>query len=57
MIFLGAALGAAYGIAILRKGGQAKVAFGTFLSMATLVIALFGEDLVGWYVRVSGLSG
>lgn len=54
VIFLGAALGAVFGVAILRRGGQARIAFGTFLSAATFVIVFFGDQLVDWYLRAAG---
>jgi leader peptidase (prepilin peptidase)/N-methyltransferase len=50
VIFLGAFLGAAYGVVLLRKGGQAKVAFGTFLSLATVLVVFFGPWLIDWYL-------
>lgn len=50
VIFLGAAIGAVVGSIILRRQGQARIAFGSFLAAATLVVALFGPQLVDWYV-------
>jgi leader peptidase (prepilin peptidase)/N-methyltransferase len=55
VIFLGAALGALVGALVLRREGQARIAFGTFLSAATFVIVFFGDALVDWYLRTSGL--
>jgi leader peptidase (prepilin peptidase)/N-methyltransferase len=55
VIFLGAGLGAIFGAVILRRGGQARIAFGTFLSAATFVIVFFGDELIAWYLRTSGL--
>lgn len=55
-IFLGAFLGAIYGTVVLRRGGQARVAFGTFLSAAAFVVVFFGDALVNWYVRLAGLA-
>lgn len=50
VIFVGALLGALYGLVLLRKGGQAKVAFGTFLSMAAVLVIFFGPWLIDWYL-------
>jgi len=50
VIFVGAFLGALYGVVLLRKGGQAKVAFGTFLSMAAALVIFFGPWLIDWYL-------
>ena len=50
VIFVGAFLGALYGVVLLRKGGQAKVAFGTFLSMAAVLVIFFGPWLIDWYL-------
>jgi leader peptidase (prepilin peptidase)/N-methyltransferase len=55
-IFLGALLGAVYGTVVLRRGGQARVAFGTFLSAAAFVVVFFGDALVIWYLRLAGLG-
>jgi leader peptidase (prepilin peptidase)/N-methyltransferase len=55
-IFLGALLGAIYGTAVLRRGGQAKVAFGTFLSVAAFVVVFLGRELVRWYAAAAGLA-
>lgn len=56
VIFFGAFLGALYGLVVLRRGGQTKVAFGTFLSLAALVVTFFGQDLITWYLHASGLG-
>jgi leader peptidase (prepilin peptidase)/N-methyltransferase len=56
VIFFGAFLGAIYGLVVLRRGGQTKVAFGTFLSLAALVVTFFGQDLITWYLHASGLG-
>lgn len=50
VIFLGAFLGALVGAVLLRRRGQARIAFGTFLAAATLVVAFVGDQLVAWYL-------
>lgn len=56
VIFLGAFLGSIYGVLILRRGGHARIAFGTFLSVAALLVCFFGRNLLAWYLRASGLG-
>lgn len=56
VIFLGAFLGSIYGLVVLRKGGQTKVAFGTFLSLAAAVVIFFGHELIGWYLSATRLG-
>ncbi len=56
VIFFGAMLGAFFGAVVLRRGGQARIAFGTFLSAATFVVVFFGNDLIAWYLRTAGLN-
>src|SRR5690606_36824360 len=50
VIFLGAFLGAVVGALVLRRTGQARIAFGTFLAAATAIVVFAGDDLVQWYV-------
>lgn len=49
VIFLGAFLGALVGAVVLRRTGQARIAFGTFLAAATVIVVFVGDDLVSWY--------
>ena len=55
VIFFGAMLGAFFGALVLRREGQARIAFGTFLSAATFLVVFFGRDLIDWYLRTAGL--
>jgi leader peptidase (prepilin peptidase)/N-methyltransferase len=50
IIFFGAFLGAVVGTVMLRRGGQAKVAFGTFLAAATVIVVFAGPDFIDWYL-------
>jgi leader peptidase (prepilin peptidase)/N-methyltransferase len=50
IIFLGAFLGAVVGTVMLRRRGQAKIAFGTFLAAATLIVVFVGPDFIDWYL-------
>lgn len=50
VIFMGAFLGALVGTVLLRRTGQARIAFGTFLAAATAIVVFVGDDLVHWYV-------
>jgi leader peptidase (prepilin peptidase)/N-methyltransferase len=52
VIFLGSFLGAVFGALLLRRDGQARIAFGTFLAVAAGVVVLVGDDLVGWYLSL-----
>ncbi len=56
VIFLGSFLGAVWGLVVGGRGRDARIAFGTFLSAAALVVVFFGPDLIDWYLRASGLS-
>ena len=50
VIFVGAFLGAVTGVVLMRRGGQEKLAFGTFLAAATAIVVFVGPDLVHWYL-------
>ena len=50
IIFVGAFLGSLVGTVMLRRTGQAKVAFGTFLAAATLIVVFAGPDFIAWYL-------
>lgn len=52
VIFLGAFLGAVTGAVLLRRGGQDRLAFGTFLAAATAVVVFVGPDLIRWYLSL-----
>jgi leader peptidase (prepilin peptidase)/N-methyltransferase len=52
---VGSLLGAVYGVAAGRKtaeGLQHKYPFGPFLAVSGVIVALFGEQMVAWYLRV-----
>lgn len=57
MIFLASVLGTAAAVPQLReKGGMtAKIPYGPFLIMATMVCILFGAGIIDWYKRLSGI--
>lgn len=54
-IFLGAFAGALIGIAVIAKQKnkdlQTQIPFGIFLGTGSILSLLFGEQLIGWYVR------
>ena len=54
-IFLGAFSGAIIGLAIVTKQKdkdlQAQIPFGIFLGIGSMLALLFGEQLIGWYMR------
>jgi leader peptidase (prepilin peptidase) / N-methyltransferase len=60
-LFIGFAAGALVGIGIvLVRGATARkqgVPFGPFLAFGGIVGLLYGPELIGWYERISGLTG
>ena len=54
-IFLGAFAGAVIGVALIakqkEKDFQAQIPFGIFLGTGSILSLLFGEQLIGWYMR------
>jgi leader peptidase (prepilin peptidase)/N-methyltransferase len=50
IIFVAAFLGSVVGTVMLRRGGQARIAFGTFLAAATLIVVFAGSDFIDWYL-------
>lgn len=54
-IFLGAFSGAVIGIFVIfsqkEKDFQAKLPFGIFLGIGSIISLLFGEQLINWYVK------
>lgn len=54
-IFLGAFSGAVVGIFVIysqkEKDFQAKIPFGIFLGLGSIVALLFGEQMINWYLR------
>lgn len=54
-IFAGAFSGAVIGVVMMSrqkdKGMQAQIPFGIFLGTGSLIALLFGEQLIGWYMR------
>ncbi|TLM76962.1 prepilin peptidase [Microbulbifer harenosus] len=60
VIPLSAAVGALVGITWTLISGRDKnlpIAFGPYLAGAAWIAMLWGEQIVGWYFRISGLSG
>jgi len=56
IIFLGSFLGALFGAVLLRRDATARIAFGTFLSAATVLVAFFGDSAIRWYLETVGLA-
>jgi prepilin signal peptidase PulO-like enzyme (type II secretory pathway) len=52
IIFFGAFIGSVVGAVLLRRGGQAKIAFGTFLAAATVIVVFAGPDFISWYLSM-----
>lgn len=54
-IFLGAFSGAIIGVAVVsrqkEKDMQTQIPFGIFLGIGSIIALLFGEQLIGWYMR------
>ena len=54
-IFIGAFTGALAGIFVMAKdrenGMQAKIPFGIFLGIGSIVALLFGERIIMWYIE------
>lgn len=58
-LFVSYLLGAAFGlflIAMRRADGKTAVPFGTFLSAATVIVLLWGEPIVAWYLGFIGFA-
>lgn len=58
-LFLGTMLASAYGIALMARGkahGLTKLPLGSFLGVAGLFAALYGERLIWWYRGLLGLG-
>jgi len=60
-LFVGFAAGALVGIAlVVARGASARkqgVPFGPFLAFGGIVALLYGQEIIDWYGRFSGLSG
>jgi leader peptidase (prepilin peptidase)/N-methyltransferase len=54
-IFLGAFSGAIIGVFVVsrqkEKDMQTQIPFGIFLGIGSIIALLFGEQLIGWYIR------
>jgi len=58
-LFLGTLLASVYGIALMARGkahGLTKLPLGSFLGVAGLFVALFGERIIWWYRGLLGLG-
>jgi prepilin signal peptidase PulO-like enzyme (type II secretory pathway) len=56
-IFLAYMLGAVIGVGLILGGKKelgSKVPFGTFLSVATVIMLLWGGPIVNWYLNMTG---
>jgi len=56
-LFLGTMLASVYGIALMARGkahGLTKLPLGSFLGVAGLFVALFGEQIIYWYRGLVG---
>ena len=55
-IFLGAFAGAVIGVAVIARQKerdlQTQIPFGIFLGIGSILALLFGEELIGWYLRM-----
>ena len=53
VILIASFFGSIYGIALMRRGGDAKtsVAFGSFLAPAAALCTFFGTSLLSWYLQ------
>ena len=54
LVFIASVLGslAAIPAIIQGKGRKAKIPYGPFLIIATMIVVLFGADITGWYEQV-----
>lgn len=52
VIFVGAFFGAVIGVILMRREGQARIAFGTFLAAGTVVVVFVGEPFLHWYTSL-----
>jgi len=58
-LLLGTMLASAYGIALMARGkahGLTKLPLGSFLGVAGLFVALFGDGIIWWYRGLVGLG-
>ena len=58
-LLLGTMLASAYGIALMARGkahGLTKLPLGSFLGVAGLFVALFGDGIIGWYRGLLGVG-
>ncbi len=57
-ILVGSLLGSILGllfILVRRKGSDYELPFGTFLGVAALLVVFFGNPVLDWYLRMSGI--
>jgi len=52
---VGAIIGSVY-LSLKGKDRATPIPFGPYLAIAGWIIFMWGEDLIGWYMRVSGLA-
>ena len=56
-LMLGSMLGALIGLAFIKltgKDSKYELPFGSFLGIAAIVAALWGQQLVSWYLGITG---
>jgi len=59
-LLVAAGAGAIVGIALILvhgRGMRLGLPFVPFMAFGAIVVLLFGQDLVNWYLRFSGLNG
>jgi prepilin signal peptidase PulO-like enzyme (type II secretory pathway) len=57
-IFLSYILGAIVGVGLIALGKKefsSKLPFGTFLAVATIAMLLYGQQIIEWYMKFTGL--
>ena len=58
-LFLGTMLASVYGIVLMARGkahGLTRLPLGSFLGVAGMFVALFGQSVIGWYRGLLGLG-
>jgi len=57
LLFVASLLGTIVGLPLLIKGGRAshKVPFGPFIISAAIVVFLWGQSIINWYISLIGV--
>jgi prepilin signal peptidase PulO-like enzyme (type II secretory pathway) len=56
MLFLASVLGSVVGVALMTRSGKSgslKIPFGPFLIVATVIVVLFGDGIIDWYLGIA----